>query len=288
MLWEEPPADHHCCTFCPSGVSGLKVNEPASSKEPLRPPFHSLTSTPWMSTTGLPSKSLSSCLARSPQTVTDMLMAESSAIVISRLTSSLPSLDVKEKIGRKLTTTPQRSQAHGKVFSDKVLRSMRPSRLLDKADEMLVRFAEAPDWDHQARTRSASGNFGVMSMAPASINEPLRPPLNSRTMTPLRQMTGLPSKILSSCLARSPHSAMLMLVEVSSATVISRLVRSLPSLEVKETTGLTLVMTPQRSAENGMVLFCSAWRSVNVYFTASIMAMSATSSTWALRSKTIS
>mmetsp|Transcript_732 Transcript_732/g.1938 ORF Transcript_732/g.1938 Transcript_732/m.1938 type:complete len:210 (+) Transcript_732:37-666(+) len=112
----EPPSDHHCFIFCTSGSAASKMRSPPSSSEPLRPPFHSLTRTPFIATSGLPANVESSCFARSPQSVTIMLVAVSSAKVISRFTSSWPALDVNVNFGWKPTMTPQRSVVHGRVF----------------------------------------------------------------------------------------------------------------------------------------------------------------------------
>jgi len=82
--------------------------------------------TPRMHTTAWLSKTLSSCLALSPHNVTTMLVAVSSAIVISRLINSLPSFEVKDKNGLKAVITPQSSTVHGSVFDCNVLRSIKP------------------------------------------------------------------------------------------------------------------------------------------------------------------
>merc|ERR1712137_132936 len=111
-----PPSDHHCCTITASGEVGLKTRVPPSSRDPLRPPFHSFTTTPFKAIKGLPSNMLSSCFALSPHSVTSILTPESSASVMSRFTSSLPSLDVKGIIERNPATMPHKSTLQGTVF----------------------------------------------------------------------------------------------------------------------------------------------------------------------------
>mmetsp|Transcript_114103 Transcript_114103/g.285450 ORF Transcript_114103/g.285450 Transcript_114103/m.285450 type:complete len:256 (+) Transcript_114103:793-1560(+) len=253
--------------------------------DPLRPPFHSFTTTPLMLTTGCLSKTWSSCLARSPQSVTVMLMPESSATVISRFVNSLPSLDVNENVGRKLAMTPHSSTVHGNALDCKVRRSVRGASNDIDSD---VRLTEEPLFAHHCCKRWTSGNFGCTCMTPASIKEPLRPLFHSLTATPFRQITGLPSKTLSSCFARSPQRAMERLVAVSSASVISRFTSSLPSLEVKARTGLKPTTTPQRSTVQGAAFDCTAWRSTKENLMLSILASSAASSMRASLSKTSS
>lgn len=105
----QPHVAHQWRTFCASGLTGAKVSAPPSRRDPMRPPFHSLTTTPRRATTGQPRKNESSCLARQPHKVTTMLKAVLSAMVISRLKNSRPSLLETACTWRKPTTTPQRS-----------------------------------------------------------------------------------------------------------------------------------------------------------------------------------
>mmetsp|Transcript_16132 Transcript_16132/g.37767 ORF Transcript_16132/g.37767 Transcript_16132/m.37767 type:complete len:201 (+) Transcript_16132:532-1134(+) len=112
-LWVLPPEAHHCCSRLPSGVCSWRTSAPPSLSEPLRPPFHSLTCTPLRPITGWSAKSLSACLARSPQMVTTMVVAVSSAMVMSRLTRSRPSLEVKEITLPGPVTTPHTSTLQG-------------------------------------------------------------------------------------------------------------------------------------------------------------------------------
>mmetsp|Transcript_69819 Transcript_69819/g.202367 ORF Transcript_69819/g.202367 Transcript_69819/m.202367 type:complete len:210 (+) Transcript_69819:960-1589(+) len=204
---------------------------PASSKEPLRPPFHSLTRTPRNKMVGWPSKFVSACCALSPHKVTCMLRPVWSPTTISRFTSSLPACDVNEKDGLKLTMTPHTSTVHGNAFIWIVCKSAMPSWARDRD----VKLALLPDSAHHCRTRCASRRSESKTMTPACSKEPLRPPLNSFTVTPLRHTKGFPSKALSSLVARSPQRATTMLVAVSSATVISRLTSSRPACDVNGT-----------------------------------------------------
>mmetsp|Transcript_84966 Transcript_84966/g.245684 ORF Transcript_84966/g.245684 Transcript_84966/m.245684 type:complete len:239 (+) Transcript_84966:426-1142(+) len=127
-----PPWDHQARIRSASGTPGERRTEPASSNEPLKPPFHSFTKTPLSKTSGQSSKILSSCRARSPHNVTSMLKPESSASVTSRFTSSLPAADVKEKGGLKLTMTPQMSMVTGEGLERTSPRGTTPSCDKDK------------------------------------------------------------------------------------------------------------------------------------------------------------
>mmetsp|Transcript_68623 Transcript_68623/g.192346 ORF Transcript_68623/g.192346 Transcript_68623/m.192346 type:complete len:434 (-) Transcript_68623:360-1661(-) len=283
-LWEEPPVNHHNLTFSASGVVGEKIREPASSKEPLRPPFHSLTRTPRSSTTTPPSNKASSCCARSPHKVTCMLRPEWSAMTISRFTKAFPACEVKENGALELTTTPQSSAVQGNGFACNAKRSVTPS--CDNDND--VNDAWPPEAFHHCRTRSASGNVESKTMEPACSKEPVRPPLNSLTVTPFKHTSGLPSKSLSSIFARSPQMAMSMLVVVSSATVISRLTSALPSLDVNSTNGLNATIMPQRSTLHGIVFDCTTRRSTKLNFTAAMLPSSVAGSTRPSRSNTSS
>mmetsp|Transcript_127330 Transcript_127330/g.368675 ORF Transcript_127330/g.368675 Transcript_127330/m.368675 type:complete len:214 (-) Transcript_127330:394-1035(-) len=122
LAWP-PEAFHHWRTRSASGKVESKTMAPACSNEPLRPPLNSLTEMPFKHTTGFPSKTLSSCFARSPQMAISMLVAVSSAIVRSRFTSSLPFLEVKATNGLDFTMMPQISTLHGNVLDCTVRRS---------------------------------------------------------------------------------------------------------------------------------------------------------------------
>mmetsp|Transcript_68626 Transcript_68626/g.192356 ORF Transcript_68626/g.192356 Transcript_68626/m.192356 type:complete len:214 (+) Transcript_68626:973-1614(+) len=207
-----------------------------------------------------------------------------SARVTSRFTKALPACDVKENAGLKLTMTPQRSTVTGSGFERTVSNSTTPS--WDK--EMDVKFAWLPDVCHQERTRWASGSWESKIMEPACSKEAVRPPLNSFTVTPLRQTRGWPSKTLSSCLARSPQIATMMLFSVSSARVISRFTRSFPSFEVNSNVGFAATMMPQRSTLQGKAFDCNERKSTKLNRIVSILPSSATASMAPSLSNTIS
>mmetsp|Transcript_6081 Transcript_6081/g.14109 ORF Transcript_6081/g.14109 Transcript_6081/m.14109 type:complete len:210 (-) Transcript_6081:378-1007(-) len=209
-------------------------------------------------------------------------------MVISRRTKSLPALLVKAWEGRKATTTPHKSATQGRDFSPKVFKSRRPSRRLPVVFESAVKVAVLPSALHHFRRRSASGILGSMSIAPASMREPLMLPFHSLRVTPFKATIGCPSKAASACEARSPQMATTREVQVSSASTNSRFTRDLPSLEVKAVAGLWETMTAQRSTVQGMFFWPTACKSTKEYFTVSIEALSAVSSIRASRSKTSS
>mmetsp|Transcript_30813 Transcript_30813/g.89553 ORF Transcript_30813/g.89553 Transcript_30813/m.89553 type:complete len:242 (+) Transcript_30813:1172-1897(+) len=240
--------------------------------------------TPRNRRSGLPSKTVSSCCARSPHNATWMLRPELSARTISLLTNSFPACDVKEKGGLAPTTTPHKSTVHGSALVWSVCKSDTPS--FDKDND--VKFALLPVEAHHCCTRCTSGCRASKTIAPVCSREPLRPPLNSLTPTPLRQTTGFPCRRGSSSLARSPQMATAKLVAVSSATMSSRFTSSLPPCDVNATGGPTFTTTAQMSTLHGKLLDCSARRSTKLNLTVSMRPSSAAGSTNPSRSKTSS
>mmetsp|Transcript_125321 Transcript_125321/g.348702 ORF Transcript_125321/g.348702 Transcript_125321/m.348702 type:complete len:209 (-) Transcript_125321:276-902(-) len=121
-LCDAPPSAHHRRALVASTIAGFKATSPSGSTDPLRAPCHSLMRTFLRPTTGWLSSAASSILALSPQSTTLMLHPVSSAIMISRFASSVPSLAVMDMRARASVTTPQRSTLHGtfRVLSEEM------------------------------------------------------------------------------------------------------------------------------------------------------------------------
>ena len=96
---------------------------------------------------------------------------------------------------------------------------------------------------HQAASCAARGSDGLTSTADEPMVDSERPP-KSASLTPLSAST---SPTLNSALALSSHSVHWMLAPVSSAMVTSRLVSSLPALDMMLATSATADSTPMTS-----------------------------------------
>mmetsp|Transcript_27141 Transcript_27141/g.75676 ORF Transcript_27141/g.75676 Transcript_27141/m.75676 type:complete len:299 (-) Transcript_27141:65-961(-) len=273
----EPHPDHHCWSLCASGKSGLRVTTLDSTVPPLRPPFHSLTRTPLSMITGLFPKSESGSFPFSPHNVTSMLVAVSSATVMSRFNNSRPSLAMTVARGLNCVTIPQRLTRQGVGFDLTASRSVK----------VMMVWLE-PLCDHQSEMRFASGTSGRKVTVLDSMVLPLRSPFHSFRSSALMPTTGFPSKSESGSFALSPHKVTSMLVAVSSTKVMSRFTSSRPSFAVTVVTAPNCVMTPHTSTRQGTCLALAACKSVKLNTTLKLSVSPADSAIWASRSKTSS